>query len=619
MKTIRTPFQLDHTGRVSITNDPSTIIEQQITDLLVTYRGQRVMLPDHGADLEGFIFAPLRDDVINLKADEIHGVLSRGISFGEIIAVRMIADPRRRLLDPPHRLLPPVPDQSRAAGRAYRDRPRHRGDPSMTGIESTPFVYTSRDFGRLRIDMISRLKVAIPEWEMNESSFEMILLELFAYVGDIVNFSVDRMAAEAYLSTAILRESVLNLAALFGYSPAPQTAAKGSVTFTKITDAGDVEIPAGTQVYAQESTNMSIIFEVDQDHVMEADTEVCAVTEGTSVLGEEVGRSSGTERQVFPLFNKNVIKDSVKVFTKDGHIDSVTNEPTLVEWQSVPRMFDAISTDRAFTTILDEFGYTYIRFGDGVSGVIPPAGVPIIVDYRFGVGAIGNVGAGAIRSLVMGGELMGKISSVSNAAPMTGGSDPETIESMRRNIPRSLRALERAVTLEDHESLAIDVGGIAKASAAATTPSSVLLAIAPFGTSAEEPKATAELKAEVDTYVTNRAMIGTTVTIIDPVYVPINITFAVEVNARARRITVSNNVLQVVNDLLAFDSVEFGQRVSKAPFFHEVVDVSGVDYVTITAFNRDGTGDDGEIQLLYNEIPKAGSIAVNATGGIAPL
>ena len=90
MKTIRTPFQLDYTGRVSITDDPATIIEQQITDLLVTYRGQRVMRPEHGADLEGFIFAPIRNDVMGLKADEIHGILTAGISFGEIIAVRMV-------------------------------------------------------------------------------------------------------------------------------------------------------------------------------------------------------------------------------------------------------------------------------------------------------------------------------------------------------------------------------------------------------------------------------------------------------------------------------------------------------------------------------------------------
>ena len=89
MKTILLPLQLDYTGRVAITDDPSTILEQQITDLLVTYRGQRVMRPDHGADLEGFIFAPLRDDIINLKADEVHGVLTRGIAFGEIVAVRM--------------------------------------------------------------------------------------------------------------------------------------------------------------------------------------------------------------------------------------------------------------------------------------------------------------------------------------------------------------------------------------------------------------------------------------------------------------------------------------------------------------------------------------------------
>jgi predicted phage baseplate assembly protein len=323
-----------------------------------------------------------------------------------------------------------------------------------------------------------------------------------------------------------------------------------------------------------------------------------------------------------------VIKDSVEVFTKDGHIDSYTNEPTLVEWTAVERMFDAISTERAFTTVLDEFGYTYIRFGDGVSGTIPAAGVPIIVNYRFGVGAAGNVGIGAVRSLVMGGDLMGKIASVTNPDPMTGGSDPETIESMRRNIPRSLRALERAVTLEDHESLAVDVGGVAKASASATTPSSVLLAVAPFGVTPvgtveagdpEGPIPSEEMKLEVDKYVSERTMIGTTVTMVDPVYVPINITFDVEVNPRARRKVVVNQVKAVVNRLLAFDAVEFGMRVTKAPFFHTVVDVSGVDYVEITEFNTDGAGDDGVIQLRYDQIPRAGTITVNATGGITPL
>ena len=48
------------------------------------------MNPEHGADLEGFIFAPMRDDIIQLKADEVHGILSAGISFGQIVAVRMI-------------------------------------------------------------------------------------------------------------------------------------------------------------------------------------------------------------------------------------------------------------------------------------------------------------------------------------------------------------------------------------------------------------------------------------------------------------------------------------------------------------------------------------------------
>lgn len=485
----------------------------------------------------------------------------------------------------------------------------------MTSVADTPFDYAARDFETIRADMFRRLQAAIPEWEPHESSFETIVLEIIAATGDVLNFYIDRMAAESFIQTAVTRESVINLAAMFGYVPTPQTAATGTVTFIKATGQGDVFVPAGTQLYAQPTGAPIIVFETVNDQIIEGATEDFLVAEGKTVTEEAVGASTGGERQIFPLFNKNVIKDSVRVFTKDGPVDSTTGLTTLIEWTAVDRLIDAEFYQRAFASLVDENGTTYVAFGDSVSGQIPTIGAPILVTYRYGVGADGNVSAGAVSGLVAGGSLSVQIAAVNNTLSMSGGADAESLESMRRNVPRSLRALERAVTLEDYAALALRVGGVAKASGAASTSTSILLAVAPVGGG----NPTTTVTDAVQRFLDARKMIGATVTIGNPTYVPINVTVSVDVNSRFRRSVVSKNVETALKNIFLFDNVSFGQKVTKAMSFKAGAIIEGVDVFDITAHNRDGAGDDGNLTLAYNEIPVAGTITVNATGGINPL
>ena len=52
--------------------------------------------------------------------------------------------------------------------------------------------------------------------DFNEDSFSRTWLELVAFVSDIVFFYLDNQATEAYLASATLRSSVLNIAKQFG-------------------------------------------------------------------------------------------------------------------------------------------------------------------------------------------------------------------------------------------------------------------------------------------------------------------------------------------------------------------------------------------------------------------
>ena len=49
----------------------------------------------------------------------------------------------------------------------------------------------------------------------------MLLVDLFAYVGDVIAYYQDRIASESFLDTAVERRSVLNLLRLIGYELAP--------------------------------------------------------------------------------------------------------------------------------------------------------------------------------------------------------------------------------------------------------------------------------------------------------------------------------------------------------------------------------------------------------------
>lgn len=92
--------------------------------------------------------------------------------------------------------------------------------------------YTSRDYYALREDLIARIKARIPQWSGNDpADFGVALVEAFAYLGDNINYYIDRVANELNINTASQRQSVIDLAMSYGYSP---TGYRASLTTLEI-------------------------------------------------------------------------------------------------------------------------------------------------------------------------------------------------------------------------------------------------------------------------------------------------------------------------------------------------------------------------------------------------
>ena len=105
-----------------------------------------------------------------------------------------------------------------------------------------------------------------------------------------------------------------------------------------------------------------------------------------------------------------------------------------------------------------EFGITVVRFGDDVFGASVPGEAIIEITYRVGGGLNGNVNLHDIST-----SITGIITSLSSPVPVNltnatatgiGGRDQETLEEARTNIPFFIRTNDRAVTLDDYQTLA---------------------------------------------------------------------------------------------------------------------------------------------------------------------
>jgi len=429
--------------------------------------------------------------------------------------------------------------------------------------------YTSREYTALRNDLIGLIPNFAPQWTSRDSSdFGIVLIELFSYLGDVLNYQIDRAANEAFIDTATQRDTVIKLASLLGYTPNSGSAATGDVTFSNPTGTG-ITIAAGTQISTQgDNANPAVTFTLNSNVLVLANsTAPGKVTQGNLVSAEPVGTSVGTANQTFQLLNLGAFIDSALSVTVGT-----------VAYTRVANIIDADATDLAYTAYTDGNGYTYIKFGDGVSGKIPPAG-PITVNYRYTTTApsLGNVAAGTLTTLGITTSV-----TVTNPASLSGGADAESTDSIRVNAPKSLRTLNRAVSLDDYANLALSVPGVAKAVAIANSFASVVIYLA----AAKGGLPSSSLNSAVTTKFNGKTPPGTTVSLKNytPTYPYLDVT--VNVLPQYNSANVISAVQSSLADLFSFDNVSFADFITEGEIYSTCKSVDGVSWITINDYEK---------------------------------
>ena len=79
--------------------------------------------------------------------------------------------------------------------------------------------YLNKDFSSLKGSLVNYAKSYFPNSyrDFNETSPGMMLIEMSAYVGDVLSFYIDQQYREMMLPLAEERRNVVNMAKMLGY------------------------------------------------------------------------------------------------------------------------------------------------------------------------------------------------------------------------------------------------------------------------------------------------------------------------------------------------------------------------------------------------------------------
>lgn len=502
----------------------------------------------------------------------------------------------------------------------------------MNGNGRPRIDYTDKDYTSLREALLALAREKLPdEWTDHSSNdLGVVLLELFAYMGDMLFYYEDRLANESFPDTAVERRSIVNLLRLIGYELRPPQPASADLTLLFAEDAsGTVTIDTGTEFQTgAEATGKPVGFQYVRDPLsIELDSlplityrsdnedklyrrfETLPVVQvDAAISGEVLGSSDSSAGQRFRLARSPLIDGSLTVAVDEGAGPKV--------WPQQKSLLHSLGGDEHFVVRRDEKDVAWVEFGNNQYGKIPRRGRNnITASYRVGGGGKGNVPPNTIKKAV---TTIDQLKWVFNGQAASGGADAEPSAEAVRQAPQQFRAMGRALTARDFEDHAKSFG-VGKARARAPGWNRIELFVAPAGGGYP----TDTLKEDLRTYFAEKCMMTSILEVRDPTYVSVFIEGTLEVEAYFATEQIRQKTETAVLQLLSFDKVDFEMRLYLSKVYEAIEAIEGVKSVNIRRFARsDSTADlplDGTLRFAWSEIPQAGHskgiLLTRVTGG----
>jgi hypothetical protein len=323
--------------------------------------------------------------------------------------------------------------------------------------------YLDIDFNTIKQRIIDNLSETETFQDYNyEGANITILIELFAYLGELSTYYLNRIAKNEYIDTADLYENVHRLASLIGYYPYGHKSSTAMMTLTLSEDlvasSNLIKIEPWIEITSSEKTKdgREIVFATTKDVFL---------------------------RDLTPPYQFQVVQGKVRTYTYTGtdlidnkiilpflnfsYDDDIDDELPVIElsvngilWTRISDFYDELSglyeEELVYMFNYNKYGQYIIEFSSMRS--VPETNDTVVIKIIESLGLLGDVGANTIVSpedellsyVTDGSYVSVNDYSVTNELASNGGSDPETIEEIKENAKGFFHAQYRNVTKTDY-------------------------------------------------------------------------------------------------------------------------------------------------------------------------
>lgn len=320
-------------------------------------------------------------------------------------------------------------------------------------VKSSALNVTDLDFDDISQNLKSYLKGQdiLKDYDFEGSTLSM-LIDLLAYSSHIGAVNTNIAASELFLDSAQMRKNVVSRAKDLGFVPASESASTAIVDLTMnnvrnadgtYPSANDMTIEAGTR-FSTQYDGKAYNFVVSAG--------VTPQPNGKSFSYTGINLKQGTNASDVFVYDRQLANP--KFVLSQSRIDrtamtvSVNSGGTSTAYALASDISNILSTSKVYFTQENEDGFTEVYFGDGSIGAELNDGDIITIQYTI-VDVVHANGANTF-------SLTDAINGFSDSTVVTtniaqGGSEKESVESIKFKATKFYSSQNRLVTLNDYK------------------------------------------------------------------------------------------------------------------------------------------------------------------------
>ena len=317
--------------------------------------------------------------------------------------------------------------------------------------EATKLRVSELDFDQIKNNFKNYIKEQDIFRDYNlDGSVISHLLDILAYNTHYNSFYLNMVANEMFIDSATTRNAMISLAKQLGYTPKSRTGARANVNLSITPDDSPSNITVAKYTKFSSTINgVNYVYVTDKSYstTANADNATVTISNVTLIEGEPLSfrytANTQDSSQRFTIPNRGVDHSTITVSIKDN---ATTSDQT--PYTQASDLLETSSTSNVFFIEETSDFLTEIKFGDGVLGRKLRNGNIVIIDYVTSSGVLGNDANTFLVTSSAGGYTSVTVTTNNKAE---GGSDEESVDSIRFNAPKNYSTQNRAVTKDDYK------------------------------------------------------------------------------------------------------------------------------------------------------------------------